>query len=338
MDDSVNITAADDVRADVPRGELVSIITPVYNAAATLERCVDSLRAQTHRNLQILLVDDGSSDGSPALCDELAARDARIEVIHQTNGGPAAARNAGLDATRGEWLMFVDSDDCIEAGYITDLLAVAAETQADVVVSDSTFVEEGRTRHFGMVVPDMFYGERDELWQDFLSDRIPWSLWAKLYRTELFEGLRFDPADYIAEDLDANARIFAREDLRVATSANTGYCYTVAQGSVDHSFTERHLCQFDIFERVVQLVEREGIQTTTSAEVFYEERMLNCLRKALTAKALTPQIEDAFKRAIALHRAEVLADPNASSGLKLRMRATRLGPKAYGVLNKLYPG
>ena len=313
----------------------VSIITPVYNAQDRLPRCLEALAAQTYEDLQIVLVDDGSTDGTPRLCDNAARADERIVVIHQENAGPPVARNAGLDAAGGRWVMFVDADDYIEPDYVQVLVGVAEEREADLVVSDCLMVEGGQARRFGHVIADKVYESRDALYEDFLAERMPWSLWGKLYDARLFEGVRFDPCDYIAEDLDVNARIFAREGLRVATTACTGYHYSVEEGSVDHSFTKRHLCQFDVFERVVRLVHEQGISTTTSVESFYGERVLGCLRKALDAHALTPEIASAFKDALSVHRNEVLADPAASASLKRRLRVASLGPRIFGVFHRI---
>ena len=93
---------------------LISVIVPIYKVESYLRECVDSILDQTHRNLEVILVDDGSPDACPAICDEYAARDARVRVIHKTNGGLSDARNAGLDVARGEWIGFVDSDDVVD--------------------------------------------------------------------------------------------------------------------------------------------------------------------------------------------------------------------------------
>ena len=98
---------------------LVSIIVPVYNVKPYLNRCVDSLLGQSYQNMELLLVDDGSTDGSEALCDEYAAQDARVRVLHKKNGGLSDARNAGVDAAKGEYLSFVDGDDWVSPYYRT---------------------------------------------------------------------------------------------------------------------------------------------------------------------------------------------------------------------------
>lgn len=313
----------------------VSIIIPAYNAQDRLPRCIGAVMTQTYEDLQVILVDDGSTDDTPCLCDEAARSDGRIVVVHQENGGPPAARNAGLDAACGRWLMFVDADDFIEPEYVQMLVEAGEACGADLVVSDCLMVEGAHVRRFGHIEAGNVYENRDELFEAFLSEHMPWSLWGKLYDARLFEDVRFDENDYIAEDLDVNARIFAREGLRVVTNASTGYHYSVEEGSVDHSFTARHLCQFDVFERVVRLVRDEGICTKTSAASFYEERVLGCLRKALDARALTPEISTAFKEALAAHRDEVLADPQASASLKRRLRVSRLDLRIFGVFHRI---
>lgn len=112
----------------------ISIIVPVYNVEKYLRRCIDSILAQTFTEFELILVDDGSPDGCPAICDEYAVQDDRIRVIHQTNSGVSVARNAGLDVVRGEWIGFVDSDDWIEPNMYEYLYSVAKKTNADAVV------------------------------------------------------------------------------------------------------------------------------------------------------------------------------------------------------------
>ena len=110
---------------------LVSIIVPVYNVKPYLNRCVDSLLGQSYQNMELLLVDDGSTDGSETLCDEYAAQDARVRVLHKKNGGLSDARNAGVDAAKGEYLSFVDGDDWVSPYYIENLYRALEQAGAD---------------------------------------------------------------------------------------------------------------------------------------------------------------------------------------------------------------
>ena len=112
---------------------IVSIIVPVYNVEAYLQRCVDSILAQTFTDFELILVDDGSTDSSPAICDTYAARDARVIVIHKKNGGVSSARNEALDIIQGEYVAFCDSDDYWEANLIECTLGAMYAAQADCV-------------------------------------------------------------------------------------------------------------------------------------------------------------------------------------------------------------
>ncbi len=118
--------------------DLVSIIVPVYNAEKYLDRCVDSVKAQTYTNWELLLVDDGSKDASPLMCDKYASEDKRIRVFHQQNGGICAARNTGIKNIKGDYFFFCDNDDRIEPDAIEELLYLAKTENADMVIGGYT--------------------------------------------------------------------------------------------------------------------------------------------------------------------------------------------------------
>lgn len=122
---------------------LISVIIPVYNVENYLRECVDSVLNQTYQNFEIILVDDGSTDGSPTICDEYATSDERIRVIHQSNGGLSVARNNGLQASSGDYVYFLDSDDWIEPSSLEVLLECAKERRAQVVFFDALSFEDG---------------------------------------------------------------------------------------------------------------------------------------------------------------------------------------------------
>ena len=111
---------------------IISVIVPVYNVEEYLERCVDSILRQTYTNLEVILVDDGSTDNCPQICEQYASFDKRVRVIHQSNGGLFAARNAGIDAAKGEYLSFIDSDDFISEDMYTSLYGNLKKYDADI--------------------------------------------------------------------------------------------------------------------------------------------------------------------------------------------------------------
>ena len=111
----------------------ISVIVPVYNTEKYLKRCIDSILAQSYSDFELLLIDDGSTDASPAICDEYATNDSRVRVFHKPNGGVSSARNLGLDNARGEWIAFVDSDDWIESEMLYLFISKAEKTDSDIV-------------------------------------------------------------------------------------------------------------------------------------------------------------------------------------------------------------
>lgn len=185
---------------EAPQG-LVSVIIPAYNAADVLERCVRSVLAQTYARFEVLLVDDGSRDGTPELADALAREDGRVRVVHKENGGVSSARNAGLDEARGEWLTFVDADDYLGPHFLESLLAGAP---CDLIVGGYHTVGAHE-------IPEVCYeavearSEADvrPLLEARLTEMTFLCPWGKLLRTRLVReaGLRFDTGMRIGEDV-----------------------------------------------------------------------------------------------------------------------------------------
>ena len=180
---------------------LISIIVPVYNVENYLPRCVDSILAQTYRNLEIILVDDGTRDASDKICDAYAARDSRIRVIHKENGGLSSARNAGIEIARGEYLGFVDSDDWIEPEMYELLLEKALQYDVKLVVGGRyDFSSRRNEKTVGLcpekeeVVTGMELLGRVFTWQGCDS-----AAWDKLYHRSLFREIRY-PVGKLHED------------------------------------------------------------------------------------------------------------------------------------------
>lgn len=175
---------------------LISIIVPVYNAEKTLRQCVDSILAQDYSVFELLLIDDGSKDDSPAICDEYAAKDIRVMVFHKPNGGVSSARNHGLEKAQGEWITFIDADDYITERYFDGV----DERHEDILIKgykkfENTGIVAGR-------VADKLLGM--PVFSDFISQFVTDSLlrcpWAKFYKRSLLGDLRFLTDMKIGED------------------------------------------------------------------------------------------------------------------------------------------
>ncbi len=179
---------------------LISVIIPIYNTQEYLPQCLDSVINQTYENLEIILVDDGSTDGSGEICDEYAKRDARVVVIHRENGGESCARNAGLDVAKGEYIAFCDCDDWLETNMYSVLIHEAVSNNLDIIASSWISEAEHKTEkiiNLAEASSDVIL--RDEL-LEYIYKRDKYRgfayMWNKLYRRELFndngEILRFD--------------------------------------------------------------------------------------------------------------------------------------------------
>lgn len=180
---------------------LISIIVPVYKVEPYLHKCVDSILAQTYQNLEIILVDDGSPDNCGAICDEYAAKDSRVKVIHKENGGLSDARNAGLDICTGEYIAFVDSDDWIEPHMYQRLYELIQQFDADIAYGgiSNDIEQDGQT--YAQSVSDygntpFCEGKIDTMKRFF---RTSCAAWDKLYKAHLFAQIRF-PVGEINED------------------------------------------------------------------------------------------------------------------------------------------
>lgn len=179
---------------------LVSIVVPVYNVKPFLAKCIDSLLAQTHPSLEIILVDDGSTDGSEHICDSYVS-ESNVVVIHKKNGGLSSARNAGIDIAHGDYIGFVDSDDFVAPAMFRTLLE-AAVTRNVPVATCGRFItnEDGQVSGTGFSLPDEKVFKKIEAMTEILSNgAIDVAAWDKLYRRELFDEIRF-PVGHINED------------------------------------------------------------------------------------------------------------------------------------------
>lgn len=212
---------------------LVSTIVPVYNSAPWLRRCLDSLRCQSYRNLEIVCVNDGSSDNSLEILEEYAQQDSRIRVVSQSNRGLAAARNTGLQYCTGEWVIGVDADDYVAPDVVERTLALA-EDEVDMIFFGVQMVDDG-----GENLPDeQGYFELPSGKQEF-SERLALKLnvcfWSKLWRRSLIEehGLRF-PDGLVHED-EVFYYLAAPFVRSVAFSPSIGYYYVQRSGSIMHS-------------------------------------------------------------------------------------------------------
>ena len=223
--------------------ELVSVIVPVYNVEQYLEKCIDSIINQTYKNLEIILIDDGSTDSSGKICDRYAARDKRIKVIHQENGGLAVVRNIGVSAASGEYIMFVDSDDYIDTEIVQFLYEQSKKYCADISICGFKYADKnGKVWDGEPVTIDEGIVSKRDFWEHFYSDtRIFYvTLWAKLFRRSVWKNISL-PAGKLHEDEFAVYHLIENADA-IAVSKKPMYYYVQSDSSIIRTkFTVKNL-------------------------------------------------------------------------------------------------
>ncbi|MBQ7578276.1 MAG: glycosyltransferase [Synergistaceae bacterium] len=238
---------------------LISVIVPVYNVEKYLNKCIDSIVKQTYTNLEIILVDDGSPDNCPAMCDEWANKDSRIKVIHKENGRETRARNAGLNIMTGTLVGFIDSDDYILPEMYENLYNALIENDADLSICSYSRVDENDNPipRKNKMKESIKVVSRNEALSSFITSPFAAEygvLWTKLYKSEIFNGLRFPTQIYRHEDTATIHRIIGacnkivllNQVLYVYRKNSNGLTGTLKRTKFDiREFHDRKFIAFD---------------------------------------------------------------------------------------------
>ena len=215
---------------------LISVIVPVYNAEKLLARCIDSILAQTYPNMEVILVDDGSRDGSPAICDEFAARDRRVRVIHKPNGGVSAARNDGIDTARGEFIAFCDNDDFYAPGMLERLLGMCLAGDCGIAQCRSA---KGSAESLPTPPQEAVKVlSSREILEAFYTEATIYC-WDKLYRRAVFDHVRFPVGSYTGEDVMVAHRALLAAGRVAVTREKLYYHYINPESVMNRGFDIR---------------------------------------------------------------------------------------------------
>ncbi len=309
----------------------ISIIVPVYRTEAYLRNCVDSILSQSFRDWELLLIDDGSDDGAPAICDEYAASDPRIRVIHKSNGGLSSARNAGLDTACGEYVAFIDSDDFVAPEFLETLLALCESCGADVSRVDyrEVFSQDPK--------PDDSHPEKQvftgsQVEKAFLELNVN-SVCVSLYNRAMVGDLRF-PEGKTSEDIPFNFQVFRRAKT-LAYLPRALYYYYHNPDSISNGPLDRNMINYLKFREEIYhyYVSTENSMLCREAETLYaraamglQARMaLYGISQEMDEKACRRQFGGIFRQ----HRGAFYRDNNTPLSRKiLAFLVFRLYPMA----------
>ena len=320
---------------------LISVIVPVYNVEAYLPRCVDSILAQTYRNLEIILVDDGTKDHSDRICDEYAARDPRVKVIHKENGGLSSARNAGIDIAGGEYLAFVDSDDWIEPETYAHMLKAAQQYGVKLVCAGRYDIKSktGEKKR-GLCPPREEVISGTELVRRiFLWDNVDSAAWDKLYHRSLFREIRY-PVGKICEDVPTTYRI-ALDAGQAAMCDRPLYNYFHRPGSITTASVSEKTFHFSEHTAAIYPYIREHSPELEPEARYLRVRSLvyNVQSIELAGEEAKQKFSDQYRSAQKALREQIpflLTSPFFS--LKQRMENVMMALGLYGSFRKIYHG
>ena len=313
---------------------LISVIVPVYRVEKYLERCVKSILSQTYKNLEVILVDDGSPDQCPAICDAWAEKDARVKVIHQENKGLSGARNAGIDAASGEYLAFVDSDDYVSPHFIEELYQLLQDTGCAIgqcrfsYVKGDGLVEEGDSAfciYRGESLMEQLYGPEEKATCFVVA-------WNKLYRAELFKetGIRY-PEGRIHEDEATTYRLFHEaKKLAFLDRALYGY-YTENGGSITSVFSAKRLQWLTAHEERIAFFKKNGYEKLLPAA--YRKLCDACITFYFRC---TEQVKDAEELKKELRKRLETYRANGAAWIAALPLKTRMGYELFSMSPGLY--
>lgn len=308
---------------------LISVIIPCYNSEDWIEETIKSVSRQSAADIEIIVVDDGSTDGSAAIVGRLASQDSRIKLYRQPNAGPSAARNTGLAQAQGEFVTFVDADDLLYQGALEAMLKVAQATKAPIVSGELSVNlrtnyqvdAEAEVKRFRIVSGTDFM--RRMLYAGGNSA----GPWARLFERRLFTAdMQFRPGIYY-EDVELNSRLYP-EVGKVALLKTPVYYYRQHSSSCMHRWSERRLDILDVTEEIIVRYSAEYPRLLAAAENRRFAAAFNILAQMTSNNVSLPEVESRCYDIIKNYRTKVLFDPRSRFKVRAGAAISCLGLKA----------
>lgn len=306
---------------------LISIIIPVYQVERYLDRCLQSVISQTYKDLEIILIDDGSTDNSGLMCDKYSEMDRRIKVIHQNNQGLAAVRNMGIKNCTGEFITFIDSDDYVDLNYCGELFQMIQESGADLSICDCDMVYEYDQRSKNInknSISRSTFTTEQALKELFYQRSFDTSVCGKLYRKELFSNTRF-PDGKLYEDLATVYRLFYG-CKKIAYTSHTKYYYLQRTDSiVGSSFNENKMDSIEFVEEMCDSVKQNYPACYTASLCRLVSANFNIYFKIPGDKDEFEYCRSQIETNIRKHRGTVISDKEARPKARIACLLTYLG-------------
>lgn len=307
----------------------ISVVIPVYNVEKYLKRCVESVRKQTLRELEIILVDDGSTDSSGKICDELAEMDSRIIVIHQKNNGLSSARNTGIENATSQYIGFVDSDDYIEEDMYETLYMNIVENDADLAMCDLFHCYEGKKIKKNLVNEKCVLNSEQAIKMVMEAKKTSVTAVNKLYKKKLFDDVKY-PEGKLSEDAFVIVDILLRAKKIVFTSEQK-YYYVHRKGSITTSeFKEKDLNVIEAYSKNYKLIEENYPAIIDVAKMRCMWAHFYVLDKMMLSTCnVDKDIEDKVIKELRKNYRFIISDTRFNKGRKIAMTLLMINRNLY---------
>lgn len=303
---------------------LISIIVPVFKVETYLDKCLESIVNQTYKNLEIILIDDGSPDNCPQICDKWAEKDSRIKVVHKENGGVSAARNTGIEMFTGDYVTFVDSDDWIEPYYIYEVVNCDNFNEYDIVITGFKFdYVDGKSTIFSY--EDCVVESKAV--EKLINDEIRPECWAKFIKRTLLYKTRFNESFGYAEDFLFNYEIFKQcTKMKCINSHKYHYLQESGNSSTTSIITENRANAYKVFEKIL-LDNKENPELYPVALYRFTVAVLAILSRVMSDRQITDKYYLEIVNTVLKYKKSIFKNSLISTRHKLIVLGMCIGPK-----------
>lgn len=305
---------------------LISIVVPIYNVEKYLQQCIKSLVSQTYRNLEIILVDDGSPDHCPEMCDEWEKKDMRIRAFHKKNGGLSDARNYGVKQARSEYVVFVDSDDYVTEDCISYLVHLKQKYHTDISIGGTVAVyDDVPPKRFRKKEREMYLSAEEAIREMFYNPAMGICAPNKLYPKALLDKWKF-PYGKFYEDLATTYKILSSCNTVVYGTRQT-YFYRQRTGSIIHShLDDKHLSDtLSILEEMIAFTNCRRSNLEKAAEACYVRRMVELVPRVLSGSQKDKKMFRVLQKRVKAYYQNVIQDERVKKRTKIKSSFVILG-------------
>lgn len=315
--------------------ELVTIVVPVYKVEKYIDRCIKSILNQTYKNLEIILVDDGSPDNCGEICENYAQKDERIKVVHKENGGLSDARNAGISISNGKYISFIDSDDYIDPEYIELLYKTIKKDKSDMAISSHKVIYENGTVLEKATKEESILKPKEVLKRILYDDGIDLSAWAKLYKIDLFKEIRY-PKGRLFEDAATTYKLVDKCE-KISIISRSTYNYIIRGNSITNvNFSEKKMDLIISTEEMCNYVKKKypDLEEATNRRLMYA--YLSTLTQLVKSNEKNENAEKKLYGYIKQNSKMILRDKNVPKRDKIAIISTKFGLGFYKIIWKVY--